>query len=148
MRPSTFFLFLGILLPLVAESQDTTVWQIGKFDQSPVEFSRSAQESVNFEVGKSDPGKDWPGRQETGDSYRIDFSLNSVQGSYTLKIAALIDRPRIPAFRVDVNGHAGIFFLHPKLSYSRSDFSYAFDPHESQSTVDAGIPASFLKQGQ
>lgn len=148
MRPSTFCLFVGILLPLVAECQGTTVWQIGKFDESPVEFSRSAQDSANFEVGKSDPGKDWPGRQQTGHSYRIEFSLHAVQGSYTLKIATLIDQPRVPALRVDVNGHAGIFFLHPKLSYSRSDFSYAFDPHESQSTVDAEIPASFLKQGQ
>src|SRR5579884_442694 len=147
MRSNALCLFAGILLPFAAECQAANIWQIGKFDESPVEFAQSALESVNFEVGKSEARRDWPARQQTGHSYRIGFSLNSVQGSYTLKIATLIDQPRVPALRVDVNGHAGVFFLHPKLSYSRSDFSYAFDPHESQSTVDIEIPAPFLKQG-
>ncbi len=128
-------------------AQAQTIWQIGKFDQSPVEFSRGAQDSVSFEIGKNDPSTDWPGRQETGHSYRILFSLESVRGSYSLKIATLIEQPRVPALRIEMNGHTGTTYLHPKLSYSRSDFTYAFDPHESQSTVDIEIPSSFLKSG-
>jgi hypothetical protein len=124
-----------------------TIWQIGKFDQSPVEFSPQRQDVVNFNVGTSEPAKDWPAAQATGHTYRISFSLDAPQGSYQLKIATLIDRPRVPALKLDLNGHVGAFYLHPELSYSRSDFSYAFDPHESQSTVSVSIPASYLKQG-
>ncbi len=138
-----------LLLPILrAQPQSQTVWQIGKFDQSPVEFSAHPATSVTFRVGTSDAAKDWPARQATGDSYRILFPLDSISGSYSLKIGALIDQPRVPAFRIDVNGHAGMFFLHPKLSYSRSDFSYAFDPHESQSELDIDIPSLFLKNGE
>ncbi|MBV8864950.1 MAG: hypothetical protein JO210_06060, partial [Acidobacteriaceae bacterium] len=136
-------------MPLIyATGQSPSGWQIGKFDESPVEFSQKAQESVTFEVGKSDPSKDWPAGQVTGHPYRILFALGSVQGNYTLKIATLIEQPRVPALHIYINGHAGTFFLHPKLSYSRSDFSYAFDPHESQSAVTVDVPASFLKQGE
>ena len=127
-------------------AQTQTVWQIGKFDQSPVEFSRGAGDSASFNVEKDKPG-DWPGRQRTGHPYRILFPLEAIQGSYSLKIATLIDQPRVPALRIEVNGHSGTFFLHPKLSYARSDFSYAFDPHESQSTLDIQVPSSFLKRG-
>jgi alpha-mannosidase len=136
------------LLPLISSAGQTTRWQIGKFDDSPVEFSRAAEDNVTFEIGKSNPNTDWPGRQTTGHSYRILFTLDSVSGTYRLKIATLIDRPRVPALQIGVNGHQGSFYLHPKLSYSRSDFSYAFDPHESQTTLEIEIPISFLKKGQ
>lgn len=146
--------FNNLLLPLVflplvaAPAQNRTVWQIGKFDKSPVEFSRAATGPITFRVGTSDAQKDWPGRQQTGDSYRIVFSLPAVEGVYSLKIGTLIEQPRVPALRIDVNGHAGTFYLHPELSYSRSDFSYAFDPHESQSKLSIQLPSSFLKQGE
>lgn len=131
-----------------AVAQTRTVWQIGKFDQSPVEFSKAPEDNLIFEIGKNNAATDWPGQQMTGRPYRILFSLDSTQGAYTLKIATLIERPRVPALKIDVNGHSGIFFLHPKLSYSRSDFTYAFDPHESLSTVAIEVPGSFLKTGR
>jgi len=143
-----FCLLLGFLTSVSVQAQVRTVWQIGKFDESPVEFSRGSENPVAFEVGKSDPANDWPRSHASGRTYRILFSLESVEGSYSLKIATLIDQPRVPALRVDVNGHSGTFYLRPKLSYSRSDFSYAFDPHESESTVDVDIPTSFLKKGE
>ncbi|MGA8596485.1 MAG: polysaccharide lyase family protein, partial [Bryobacteraceae bacterium] len=140
-------LLAGLLPVISAQAQVRTIWQIGKFDESPVEFARGTEDSVVFRVGTSEPGRDWPGSQLTGHTYRILFSLDSVTGSYVLKVATLIDQPRVPALRVSVNGHAGTFYLHPKLSYSRSDFSYAFDPHESQSVVNMDIPVSLLKKG-
>src|SRR5579872_5124907 len=130
-----FALLLIGLLPFSLTAQTRSVWQIGRFDQSPVEFSRGGENSVTFEAGKSDAGKDWPAHQMTGHSYRIAFPLDSLAGNYVLRIATLIEEPRVPALRIEVNGHAGVFYLHPKLSYSRSDFSYAFDPHESQSEI-------------
>jgi len=143
-----FHLIFLILISSHAQSAPKTLWEIGKFDQSPVEFSTKLHESVNYRVGASDPGKDWPAHQETGATYRILFPLEAPSGSYSLRVATLIDRPRVPALQIDVNGHAGKFYLHPKLSYSRSDFSYAFDPHESQSSLAIDVPSSFLKPGE
>jgi alpha-mannosidase len=149
MRVRTVWSLLLFLSPLVsAQGQTRAIWQIGKFDESPVEFPPVAQDSITFEVGKSKPDTDWAGSQTTGHPYRILFALDSLHDAYALKIATLIDRPRVPALQIDINGHAGVFFLHPKLSYSRSDFSYAFDPHESQSTLEIDVPSSLLKQGQ
>lgn len=143
---SLYKLPLLLLLPTLASAQ--IVWQIGKFDQSPVEFSTHRHGPIDFHAGSADFHTDWPAHQATGESYRISFSLNSSPApAYSLKIAALIDQPRVPALKLDINGHAGVFYLHPKLSYSRSDFSYAFDPHESQSTLDITVPGSFLKAG-
>jgi hypothetical protein len=141
-------LALAFLPAITAVAQTPTVWQIGKFDESPVEFSRTTEDNVNFEVGKSKAEMDWPGQQKTGRPYRILFALEPAGGTYKLKIATLIERPRVPALRIDVNGHSGTFFLHPKLSYSRSDFTYAFDPHESQSTLQIEVPARFLNSGR
>ncbi|HEX4807657.1 MAG TPA: polysaccharide lyase family protein [Bryobacteraceae bacterium] len=138
-----------LLLPLFRiQAQPHVVWQIGEFNESPVEFAKGFKDSVTFQVGTSNTNKDWPGRQRTGSTYKVLFSLNSVDRSYSLKIATLIDQPRIPVLDISINGHEGKFFLHPKLSYSRSDFSYAFDPHESQSTIEIDVPNGFLKQGQ
>src|SRR6185312_12431225 len=79
---------------------------------------------------------------------KIAFSLTRPQGVYTLAVGVLIDRPRVPALRIGVNGKEGTYFLHPELSYSRGDFSYAFDPHESQSLIKIELPASLFKSGE
>src|SRR3954470_11163564 len=148
----TKFCELALLLLLLStirvQAETETIWQIGKFDESPVEFSARQVTAVDFRVGSSDPGRDWPRDQRVGVPHHILFSLAAVNGPYVLKIATLIEQPRIPALRIDMNGHAGTFYLHPKLSYSRSDFTYAFDPHEAQSILEIGLPSSFLKAGQ
>ncbi|MDQ2840615.1 MAG: polysaccharide lyase family protein [Acidobacteriota bacterium] len=147
MQITSLFL-IALLAAASAHAENRTIWQIGKFDQSPVEFLGRPAAPVTFRVGQSNAVKDWPGRQDTGEPYRIVFSLDSVTGTYVLKVGALIDQPRVPALRLNLNGHSGTFYLHPKLSYSRSDFSYAFDPHEAQSTLEIEIPTAFLKTGE
>ncbi len=140
-------ILLVALAPFLrAQAVSKKLWQIGKFDQSPVEFQGRPSPSFVFDAG-ADNAKDWPARQETGQTYQIRFPLSSINGTYRLKIGALIEQPRIPVLRIGINGHLGTFYLHPKLSYSRSDFSYAFDPHESQSTLTVDVPPSFLKPG-
>ncbi|HJY07862.1 MAG TPA: polysaccharide lyase family protein, partial [Bryobacteraceae bacterium] len=140
---------LMAFVPLIcAQAQTRSVWQIGKFDQSPEGFAPRIIEPARFEVDKSDPEKDWPRSQGLDRPSTIMFPLDSVEGVYSLKIATLIDRPRVPALKISVNGHDGVFFLHPQLSYARSDFSFAFDPHESQSTLKIDLPTSFLKRGE
>ncbi len=147
-RPTGFLPAL-LLLPLsFVEGQNRNVWQIGKFDESPVEFSAPPAKSVTYQVGKSVAKKDWPVSQRAGDLYKIAFSLSSAEDSFTLRVGTLIDQPRVPALHIDVNGHSGIFYLHPELSYSRSDFTYAFDPHESKSTVTVQLPSSYLRVGE
>src|SRR6185437_12942865 len=115
--------FLCLLIPGIVSAQVAAhqIWQIGEWNQSPVEFSDHARGApLDYQVGKSNWKTDWPGAQEVKQPFKITFSLESVRGTYTLKIGTLIDRPLVPALQVDVNGHAGLFFLHPKLSYSRS----------------------------
>lgn len=141
-------LLLAAALAPSGQAEIQTVWQLGKFDQSPVEFSSPPKETVRFQIGAGNPRKDWPAHQTPGHTYRILFSLDSIAGTYSLKIGTLIERPRVPALQVSINGHSGRFYLHPKLSYSRGDFTYAFDPHESQSLVAIDIPPSFLKRGE
>ena len=145
----TAVLFSSLLfgaLPAVAEEQ--TVWQIGIFDHSPLEFSDSTPpKDVTFVVGKSDWKTSWPARQEINRPYTIQFPLESLSGLYKLKIATLIERPRVANVVVSINGHRGVFYLHPKLSYHPGDFSYAFDPHESDGNLQIEVPTSFLKLG-
>jgi alpha-mannosidase len=137
---------LFALINLHAETK--TIWQIGKFDQSPVEFLGSPNGPIHYHVGESDWKKDWPKSQSVGQPYQVLFDLESPRGVYSLKISLLVERPRIPNMRVEINGHTGTFYLHPQLSYSRSDFTYAFDPHESQSQLLIDLPPAYLKSGQ
>ncbi len=133
-------------LPAAAEVQ--TIWQIGVFDRSPLEFSDKASTAdVTFVVGKSAWKESWPARQPINKPYKIEFSLDSLQGQYSLKIATLIEKPRVPSVVVTINGHSGVFYLHPRLSYYPGDFSYAFDPHESDGDLQIEIPTAFLKRG-
>jgi alpha-mannosidase len=143
-------LLLGIMSiwSIDAKAGTTNIWQIGKFDQSPVEFLSPLKDSVTYRAGQGNWRSDWPRSQGVGHPYTILFAIDSIQGLYTFRISTLIERPRVPVLRIEVNSHRGTFYLHPKLSYSRSDFSYAFDPHESQSEVAIAIPGPFLRVGQ
>ena len=125
-----------------------TVWQIGKFDHSPVEFASHSTQTATFRVGTDEAHEKWPASQMTGSEYRVLFSLPSVQGAYHLRIDALIEKPRVPNLQITLNGTPGTFFPHPKLSYSRSDFSYAFDPHEADSSLNIEISAALLRTGE
>src|ERR1700758_2973201 len=114
---STFLLFgTGLVLSATAQTEPAKVWQIGKFDKSPLEFSPDPHGSVRFEVGKSDPKHDWPVNQTTGHPYSIVFPLRSLAGVYALKVSVLIVQPRVPVLSVDINGHVGRFYLQPQLS--------------------------------
>ena len=124
----TLLLFVLSLTTLVP-GQGKTVWQIGTFDQSPLEFSSATQDAVTFEVGKSDPHKNWPGTQGVQHPYRVKFLLDSSEGSYVLRIGTVIEQPRVPTLRIDVNGHAGTFYLHPDLTYFPGDSAFAYHPN-------------------
>ncbi len=150
MHWSIKFLAIVFFLPLTLPAQTRTVWEIGKFDESAFEFSSLPIPNVAFTVGKSSPKQDWPQSQRPGTHSKIAFSLDAVKGTYRLRVTALTEpfQPRVPAFQIAVNGHSGVFFLHPKLSYSRSGFAFSFDPHEWSSTISVPVPANFLQAGE
>jgi hypothetical protein len=129
-------------------AQPRQVWEIGTFDQSSREFSAGGQGQVVFRVGQSDWRKDWPGEQIAGRPFRIDFELAGMpKGVFTLKIAALTYRPRVPSLQVDVNGKRGVFYLQPKVSYYLGDQRSIFDPHYSMATLEIALPPDYLRQG-
>jgi hypothetical protein len=149
MKPYPILAAVSLLYPFVFfAAQPAPVWKIGNFNESPFEFSSELKGPGTFTVGRSNASHDWPTSQKLGAPSKIVFSLDRPQGVYTLAIGVLIDRPRVPELRIGVNGKEGTFFLHPKLSYSRGDFSYAFDPHESQSLIKIELPASLFKAGE
>jgi hypothetical protein len=147
-RWTTLALLLSLMPFGFARAEMRTVWQIGTFDHSPLEFSSEPQDQITFEIGKSDPQKQWSSFQGVGHPYRILFSLDSPRGLYSLKIAALIVQPRVPALQVDINGHSGMFFLHPWLSYFPGDVESSYHPNNSQADLVIEIPPAFLKTGQ
>ena len=149
MQPGNCFLLLlcgAFTLPLLA--QPRVIWQIGKPDHSPLEFKSPATGPQRFELGKNDWKADWQARQGLNNPQTLVFRLPAKTGTYHLKVALLIERPRIPTLQVAINGHIGIFYVHPKLSYEKADFAYAFDPHESESTLDIVLPSGYLKAGE
>lgn len=140
-------IILFVLLSAAAAANARTVWQIGTFDHSPLEFSSEPKDQISFEIGKSDPQKDWSGFQAVNHPYRIHFRLDSLRGVYALKIAALVVRPRVPVLNVDINGHVGTFFLHPQLSYFPGDVESTYHPNHSLADLEIEIPPAFLRIG-
>lgn len=141
-----------VLLTLVtaaaAQAESKQVWQIGKFDQSYREFRGGPVNHVNYQVGKSDWTKDWPYAQSAGSSADIEFTLaDAPHGTFLLKMAVEVWLPGVPAMQVELNGHKGIYYCNPKLSYAVDDGQAAFDPHFSTDTLSIPLPAEYMRRG-
>jgi len=175
-RRRTHQQFLRIPLVLVivvcfcpcAGAASKAVWQIGKFDQSSGEFNQGEvrppvfaaahpKSDVLYIVGKSKPATDWPafqpgsanGRAEfRPHPYTIQFDLSEApRGVYTLKVALLVETPRVPRLQVDINGHRALLYQHPTLNYAAGDPSSVFLPAYSAGTIAVDLPTNFLKKG-
>ena len=164
------FLLLVIMMGFghYAGAASTVVWQIGKFDRSSLEFNlreapapkpgaAQARTDLVYVIGKSKAETDWPAFQPGSSNgmagfrphpYAIQFELPSVpRGLYTLKVALLVERPRVPRLEVAINGHRALYFQHPVLDYSGGDVSSVFMPNYSADTITAELPTNFLRQG-
>jgi len=154
---------LFFFFPSGVEAGSQKVWQVGTFDESSQEFkgvgidySNPSQDPV-FRVGKSDPAKDWyafqPGSANGKAGFRlhpftVKFDLaDAPKGVYTLKAGLVAYMARLPRLQVDMNGHRGLFYLHPKLNYSGGDTKSVFVPIYSYGTVVAECPWQFLVKG-
>ncbi len=138
--------------------QGNAVFQVGKFDGSSLEFARTEPtEPVNFNVGVSDPAHDWFRTQRAVNNgaaagsrapWTIHFKLAATpQGSYLLRISALLEAASVPALHVAVNGHNAVLYLHPKLDYRAGDEASLFYPAYSSADTTLEIPARDLRSG-
>jgi alpha-mannosidase len=145
----------------------TIVWQIGTFNESPSEFNNGNSGAPFFgalypmglvyDVGKSKPGTDWAGHQlgssisESGGQsrpYAIQFDLDQVsQGSYTLRIALLNEEANLGQLQIEINGHTGLFYLKPKLTYTGGTRAMVTSAIAATETLVVNIPVKFLRKG-
>jgi hypothetical protein len=148
-------------MALAQGETQTTVFKIGEFNRSSIEFSsETPKEKVNYIVSGSDPAKDWFAYQAAVLSAKIKeasiaaapraitFALEGrPAGNYRLHVAFLIENASVPALKVGINGKEGIFYLHPRLDYSNGDQFDSFDPAYSSADVDFTFPGSYLRNG-
>jgi hypothetical protein len=161
-------LVIMICLCPCAGAASKTVWQIGKFNQSSGEFNQGEvpppvfasahpKSDVLYIVGKSNPATDWPAFQPGSSNgkaefrphpYAIQFDLpEAPQGLYTLKVALLVETPRVSRVQVEINGHRALLFQHPTLNYAGGDVGSVFLPAYSADTIAVDLPTNFLKKG-
>lgn len=158
---ATVLLLAGVAA--CAAAQQRLVWQIGKFDDSSQEFRSqgidyaSPASDVVYTVGKSNDS-DWP-RFQPGPAnaiaggrlhpFRVDFALKErPSGVYRLRVAMLYETPRLSSLELNVNGHTGMFYFHPKLDFAAGDWEGTFVPQTSRDEKVIEIPARWLRRGE
>jgi hypothetical protein len=145
-----------------ARAQTSTVWEIGKFDRSSLEFNAALDFSdpslsPTYTVGQSTPGKDWPAFQPGSEMkvlggrphpYTILFNLDHPpKGLYRLTISVLLRDSRIPNLALDLNGKSGLIYFNRKLSYYPGDPSVE-SPIYGDAQVEITLPATALRAGE
>ena len=154
----------ALILPMTANAQEQALWKIGVFNQSSGEFR--SEGGIDYADPKSDPvfvvgqnkDADWyrfqpgPANGMTGGRlhpFIVKFAINDApHGVYHLKIAMLYETPRLSFLKLDVNGHAGLFYFHPTLDFHAGDWEGTFVPQTSADEKSIAIPAAWLKQGE
>lgn len=100
-----------------ANAEDHAIWEIGKLDDSNLEFHAAPAQHIFYRVGESDWSQVWPGEQPLGMSYEIQFTLNDVpRGRFALREALLV-RFANPDLQIEINGHHGLAFIQAKPHY-------------------------------
>ena len=156
-------LLLAAALPVDAKATEKTLWTIGTFDGSSGEFK---SQDINYADPNSDPvfvvgksrDKDWyrfqpgPANGIAGGRlhpFTVKFPLKDTpRGAYHLKIAILYETPRLSFLKLDVNGHSGYFYFHPKLDFRAGDWEGTFVPQTSTDEKTISIPGAWLRKGE
>jgi alpha-mannosidase len=155
--------FVVVTLAAAAHADEKTLWKIGTFDGSSGEFK---SQDINYADPKSDPvfvvgqssDKDWyrfqpgPANGIAGGRlhpFTVKFVLNDAPlGIYRLRLAILYETPRLSFLKLDVNGHSGFFYFHPKLDFRAGDWEGTFVPQTSGDEKTIAIPAAWLRKGE
>lgn len=143
---------------------EKVVWQIGRPDRSYAEFAiarnypafpeRFGRQPVAFEVGRSDPVRDWPFIQPgpvdawAGNRvhpFTIRFNLpEAPRGAYTLRIELVdVQSGSPPALLVKLGGRTGLF----PLQAGGGDAALTDPAAGKAQKVEISLPAGFFKQG-
>lgn len=170
-RRDSFVFLVSVFFATALGASAETLWQIGVFNDSSAEFSghldpvtgKSTADYTDpskdpaFIVGRSNYVKDWlpyqPGTINGRAGYRrhpftVQFDLTEPPaGVYTLRLALLAYSPRLPWLEVEINGHRGWFYQHPKLAYTGGDQSVFYLPDYSTAQVACELPMRFLVKG-
>jgi hypothetical protein len=137
------------------------IWQIGKQDNSASDLqpytynAGSGQPGVTLDIKEAANG--WP-RYHPGSGngnlggvphpFTLRFELpKAPRGVFYLNLGLLFRQPRIPTLRLEVNGHAGKFYLYPKLSFALGDEEDSFNPIHSSELKRISLPARYLHAG-
>lgn len=162
-RKVTAALFMAVILTAAAHATEKTLWNIGTFDGSSGEFK---SQDINYADPKNDPifvvgqssDKDWyrfqpgPANGIAGGRlhpFTIKFGLNNAPaGVYRLRLAILYETPRLSFLKLEVNGHSGFFYFHPKLDFRAGDWEGTFVPQTSIDEKTISIPAAWLRKGE
>jgi len=149
--------------PTMASASEQRIWRIGTFNNSSGEFR---SQDINYADPKSDPvfvvgqskDGDWyrfqpgPANGMTGarlHPFAVKFSLKDTpRGTYHLRIAMLYETPRLSFLKLDINGHSGLFYFHPKLDFHAGDWEGTFVPQTSTDEKTIAIPSAWLHQGE
>jgi hypothetical protein len=156
-------LFTLVILTAAAHATKKTLWKIGTFDGSSGEFK---SQDINYSDPKSDPvfvvgqsrDKDWyrfqpgPANGIAGGRlhpFTVKFVLNDVPlGVYRLKLGILYETPRLSFLKLEVNGHSGFFYFHPKLDFRAGDWEGTFVPQTSIDEKSISIPVAWFRKGE
>jgi alpha-mannosidase len=156
-------LFTSVILTAAAHASQKTLWKIGTFNGSSSEFK---SQGIDYSDPKSDPvfvvgqskDKDWyrfqpgPANGIAGGRrhpFTVKFVLNDTPlGVYRLKLAILYETPRLSFLKLEVNGHSGFFYFHPKLDFRGGDWEGTFVPQTSIDEKTISIPAAWLRKGE
>lgn len=147
-----------------ASAAGTLIWRIGTFDYSSNEFrsqgidySDPKQDPV-YRVGQSKESEDWwrfqpgPANGMTGGRehpFTVLFDIKQPpRGVYRLTITVLYETPRLSYLKLNLNGHSGHFYFHPKLDYRAGDWEGTFVPQTSWDKKTIELPAEWFRQGE
>ncbi len=156
-------LILTLTFAVGAAAQTRPLWQIGEFNNSSDEFGAQAAGPFDAASGRA---KDWGATQQAVVASKADpaaartirFELSrtpddlsdareTVDSVYTLRLGLIVTSPRLPVVQVEVNGHKGWFYQRPERDFAEGNLEPYIFPQYAVGTLDARIPASFLRHG-
>jgi hypothetical protein len=143
---------LGALIQAALAESSSTVFELGRLDGSSREFAGGyPPRAVRVDANDPSAARQWYAFQPISDTVprEIVFSIaGEAAPVYTIRIGILIEHASVPALRVKINQHEGLFYLDPKLD-SRVDGGSAVSfPAFSQAIVTFKVPGSFLREGE
>jgi alpha-mannosidase len=154
---------LIVIVPAPAFAAETLVWRIGAFDYSSSEFRSQSidysdpKQSPTYRVGHSKDSEDWwrfqpgPANGMTGGRehpFNVLFDLKQPRGVYRLTVAVLYETPRLSYLKLNLNGHTGNFYFHPRLDYRAGDWEGTFVPQTSWDKKTIDLPAQWFREGE